>query len=344
MHDDRSRIATDDARSPGLMIAAGQEDAPQLDVHLESVIAGFLRGRVTPVLGAGVNVSGPEPSAREDWVGRRPPSGRELAAYLAAHFKYPADRPSDLLHVSQYVYAVRGGSGPLYDVLHDVFDQDFPTTRVHDFLASVPGGLRRLGPGRRPPLVVTTNYDDLMEAAYTSAGDEFDLLVYVAEGPNAGRFCHRTPQGLEPIQDPRTNVDLDPDQRPVVLKVHGFVDRGSVGGENDDSYVITEDHYIEYLARMDLDNLIPVKVLERLRNCHFLFMGYSLADWNLRAILYRLWSDRRRDRDWWAIQVNPTDLERRSWRRRGVDIFDIRLDDYIEELDKRFRDALGTRS
>jgi hypothetical protein len=322
-------------------LTAGDEAAPQLDVHFDSVVAGFIRGRVTPVLGAGVNVTG---GVGEAWLGRRPPSGRELAAYLAAHFKYPADRPTDLLHVSQYVYAVRGGSGPLYDVLHDVFDQEFPTTSVHDFLAAVPAGLRGLGGRRRPPLVVSTNYDDVMEAAYVSAGEAFDLLVYAAEGPNEGRFCYRAPDGaLEPIADPRTNVDVDPDRRPVVLKVHGFVDRGRPD-ENDDSYVITEDHYIEYLSRMDLDNLIPVKVLERLRNCHFLFMGYSLADWNLRAILHRLWTDRRRQRDWWAIQLDPTDLERRSWRLRGVDIFDIRLDAYVEGLGERFREAVADGS
>jgi hypothetical protein len=316
------------------------QDASELDVHFDSVVAGLMRGRVTPVLGAGVNVGGPD--AGGDWVGRRPPSGRELAAHLAKLFKYPSDRPPDLLIVSQYVYAVRGGSGPLYDVLHEVFNQEFPTAPVHDFLAAVPAALRTLGTGRRPPLVVTTNYDDLMEAAYVGAGEQFDLLVYAAEGPNEGRFCSLAPDGgLEPIDDPRTNVDVDPDRRPVVLKVHGFVDRSNFG--EDDSYVITEDHYIEYLARMDLDNLIPVKVLERLRNCHFLFMGYSLADWNLRAILYKLWSDRRRDRDWWAIQLDPSELERRSWRRRGVDIFDIRLDSYLEGLRARFEEAVGGR-
>lgn len=328
-----------------MSVAAGSQDASDLDIHFDSVTAGLLRGRVTPVLGAGVNVGAATASATEDWLRRRPPSGRELAAYLAAHFKYPPDQPPDLLHVSQYVYAVRGGSGPLYDVLHELFDHEFPTARVHDFLAAVPARLRRVGAGRRPPLVVTTNYDDLMEAAYVSAGEEFDLLVYAAEGPYEGRFCHRPPGGrLEPIADPRTNVELDPDRRPVVLKLHGFVDRGNFSDDNDDSYVITEDHYIEYLARMDLDNLIPVKVLERLRNCHFLFMGYSLADWNLRAILYKLWTDRRRDRDWWAIQLDPTDLERRSWRRRGVDIFDIDLDSYLEGLTARFEEAVGNRS
>ncbi len=128
----------------------------------------------------------------------------------------------------------------------------------------------------------------------------------------------------------------------MLLKLHGFVDRDTADDDdNDDSYVITEDHYIEYLARLDLDNLIPVKVLERMRNCHFLFLGYSLADWNLRALLYKLWTDRRRDRDWWAIQRNPTTLERNSWRRRGVDIFDIPLADYLLALSESFAQTLA---
>jgi hypothetical protein len=33
--------------------------------------------------------------------------------------------------------------------------------------------------------VVTTNYDDLMEAAYVSAREEFDLLAYA---PRAGPY------------------------------------------------------------------------------------------------------------------------------------------------------------
>jgi hypothetical protein len=295
------------------------------------------------VLGAGVNIASRTPRDVGEWLGRYPPSGQELAAYLAAQFKYPAGPEADLLHVSQYIYAIRGGSGPLYDALHEVFDAVFQPTPAHEFLASLPPALREVPPGRKPPLIVTTNYDDLIEAALTARGEPFDLLVYAAEGRHEGGFCTYTPYGgMEPISDPKTDVEMDPDRRTVILKLHGFVDRGSPSDDNDDSYVITEDHYIEYLARMDLDNLIPVKVLERLRNCHFLFMGYSLRDWNLRAILYKLWTDRRRDRDWWAIQVDPTELERKSWRRRGVDIFDVPLDKYVEGLSRRFHESLAS--
>jgi SIR2-like domain len=316
-------------------------DSIQAEAHYDSVVTGLRRGRVTPVLGAGVNLCARAAGEPQTWLGRFPPSGSELASYLAHEFKYPPSEPVDLLRVSQYVYAVRGGSGPLYDVLHEVFDRPYATTPVHDFLASVAPALRGSGNAVKPPLIVTTNYDDLMESALAAAGEPYDLIVYVAEGPHEGRFCLWTPDGtLEPIVDARTNIAVDPDRRTVVLKIHGFVDRRHSGDDNEDSYVITEDHYIEYLTRMNLDDLIPVKILERLRNCHFLFLGYSLTDWNLRAILYRLWSDRRRDRDWWAIQVNPGELERKSWRRRGVEILDISLEEYVERLQSHFSKSL----
>jgi hypothetical protein len=317
-------------------------DLAALDTHYDSVVTGFMRGRVTPVLGAGVSLCGRPPMGVGGWFGKYPPSGDELAEYLAREFKYPPNRTVDLLQVSQYIYAVRGGSGPLYDALHEVFDAPFAATAVHEFLASVPALLRSRPPARKPPLIVTTNYDDLMEASLTAQGEPVVVIVYAAEGPHEGRFCARADGGrLQPIDDPRSNVDLDPDECTVILKIHGFVDREHSGDDNDDSFVITEDHYIEYLTRMDLDNLIPVKVLERLRNCHFLFLGYSLADWNLRAILFKLWTDRRRERDWWAIQLDPGELERKSWRRRGVEILDVPLDVYLDGLGARFREAVG---
>src|SRR5262245_43697817 len=98
------------------------------DPHFDSVLAGFMRGRVTPVLGAGVNLIARTADESHAWLGRFPPSGAELAFHLAVEFKYPPTEPIDLLRVSQYIYAIRGGSGPLYDALRDVFDRTFRPT------------------------------------------------------------------------------------------------------------------------------------------------------------------------------------------------------------------------
>lgn len=323
--------------------ASSPLDLEEFRAHLGAVVDGFRRGKVTPVLGAGVNITSGDVRAADEWLRRLPPSGRELALHLAKRFDYPSSASMDLMLISQYVCAVGAGQGSLYEELHRVFDVDFPATPVHEFLARVPGAARTSGADGKPPLILTTNYDDLMERALVAVGEEFDVLVHVVDqGPSGGQFCTRTADGLlEPVADPKTNVDIDPSRRTVILKLHGFVDRGADDDDNYDSYVITEDDYIEYLARMDLDSLLPVKVLDRMRNCHFLFLGYGLADWNLRALLHRLASERRRKRAWWAIQLRPSLLDRNSWRNRDVTIFDIPLREYIDALATRFDESIN---
>ena len=81
-------------------------------------------------------------------------------------------------------------------------------------------------------------------------------------------------------------------ERPAILKLHGCLDRESAG---DDSYVITEDSYIDYLSGGDVGALIPIALSQRLTSNSLLFLGYSLSDWNLRVILNRIWGARKLD-------------------------------------------------
>ena len=54
--------------------------------------------------------------------------------------------------------------------------------------------------------------------------------------------------------------------------------------------MITEDHYIDYLTKTDIGELLPAELLgQARRESHFLFLGYSMRDWNLRVILHRIW-------------------------------------------------------
>ena len=46
----------------------------------------------------------------------------------------------------------------------------------------------------------------------------------------------------------------------MILKIHGAVDRPNA---RRDSYVITEDHYIDYLTKTDIGQLIPAELLGR---------------------------------------------------------------------------------
>lgn len=312
------------ARSPG---------AGAMDEEIEQAYARIAwwmqRGKVVPVLGAGVNLSDRPPGAgflRGTYL----PSGPELAHELA-HL-YPAIESYSLAEVSQYV-AMLDGNAVLYDELHDVFDADYPLTRVHRMLAGL-ARLQRESPGARDcMLCVTTNYDDLLERAFREIDEPYDLLTYIAEGRDCGKFRHVTAEGeAVVVTRPNEYVDVHLDNRTVIAKVHGAVDRAA----GLDSYVITEDHYIDYMTRADISALFPAMLAAKLRKSHFLFLGYSLRDWNMRVMLHRLWDEQegRKYRSW-AIQAEPTGIDRKAWDNRGVDILPVRLEEFVDAIRER---------
>jgi hypothetical protein len=193
-------------------------------------------------------------------------------------------------------------------------------------------------------LIVTTNYDDQLERAFDESHEPYDLIFYRAEEGHRGGFVHRQ----QPVSD-STPVevsiplgganDYDPDppllsERATILKIHGAVDRENA---HEDSYVITEDDYINFLAHNDLSNLVPSVLKARLVDGHLLFLGYSLRDWNLRAFLQRVWEERRRKRQRrrtsWAIQRDVDALERYSWARNDVRILRADLADFVDTLE-----------
>jgi DNA-binding SARP family transcriptional activator len=276
--------------------------APAED-HFDEVVRILLDGRLVAVLGAEVG---------------------ELAGRLADRFDY-LENGAGLPRVAQYV-SVMKGSGPLYDELHALLDADVPTTAVHRLFASLPPVLRERGVPHQ--LIVTTSYDLALETAFLEAGEEFDVVSYIATGPARGKFCHITPEGKGRLIDlPNTYAtELSLERRTVILKLHGQVDRGP--DREWESFVVTEDDYIDYLAQTDLSGAVPVSLAAKLRRSHFLFLGYTMADWNLRVILNRLWSDQPLSYRSWAVQPQPMPLEREFWRRRDVEVHELPLEQY----------------
>jgi len=248
------------------------------DSHYRTIINAITSGRVVPFLGAGFNLPGRP--VEEDWKWEcgceHLPSGGELSAHLADKFSYPPNQDkSDLVRVSQYIEAMNG-SGPLYEELRTIFNHKYHPQAPHEFLAALPRVFRERGIPPRYQLIVTTNYDDALECAFRDASEKFDLVSYMAKGEDQGKFLHCPPDseaGL--IELPNEYPKPSPEERTVILKIHGAVDRGN---EEQDSYVITEDDYIDYLTRTDISKLVPVKLLAKLKKSHFLFLGYSLRD------------------------------------------------------------------
>lgn len=307
---------------------------PSADHYLE-VASTFVEGGVVPLLGAGVNLCG-RPASEFTWDSQQRtylPSGAELSKFLAGKYRYRHEnRLSDLLRVSQFVATMRG-DGDLYKTLHDLFDADYEVGPLHTLLAQLPGLLRR---DPKPPpyqVILTTNYDDALERAFVEQKEPFDLITYIAASPkeHRGKFMHFPPDGPpRVIEVPNEYAAIDPDKRTVIVKVHGAVKRH--GEFNEDNYVITEDDYIEYLTRTDVTTLMPVLVTERLSESHFLFLGYSMSDWNLRVILRRIWGEQPLSFASWTIQRESEDVERKAWMMRNVETYEIDLAEYVTHL------------
>ncbi len=314
--------------------------------HFRVVAKAISEGRVVPFLGAGVNLSSLPKAKWGPSFHDRLPSAEELTEHLATQYSYPSKEPRELAPVSQYVALVHG-LGTLYEELHRVFSPEYTYTPVHDFFASLRGLLlERMHavpklPWRNRLVLITTNYDDLMESAFRNAGIKHHVLAYIADladRKEAGRFLHLTPQGKSVvIDDPDKEDESFRDEHPVIIKIHGYIDRYNVDEPPDhpikvDSYVITEDDYIDYLAQPDPLKLLPPSIRAVIQKSSFLFLGYRLRDWNFRVILRRIWRDRPPDFPSWAVLLEPTDFDERYWRRRDVEIIDLHLAEYVNNL------------
>ena len=283
-----------------------------LDDHYDEVVRALSSGRLVPVLGSAVAGLG----------------GDELAAHLADRFGCPPDRVRSLAAVSQYV-AARNGIGPLHDELHDVLDRDFEPSVLHAWLAALPSLLRARGLPHQ--LIVTTGLDTSVERAFGAVGEELDIVSYIAAGRDRGRFLHVAPDGSAVVIDePNAYTALSLDARSVLLKVHGQVDRAPA--RDRESFAVSEDDHIDYLAAGDAVGTVPVQLAARLRRSHLLFIGYAVDDWSLRVFLRRVWGHDRLAYRSWAVQPAAEPVARELWHERGAEVYDVAMESYADEL------------
>ena len=286
-------------------------------------------GSVVPFLGAGANLCERPSDAR--WQDGYLPSGAELAAYLAEPYAYP-ESELDLLRVSQWVDLISSPRA-LMDELHDVFSRDYVPNKLHRFLAEVPRILREQGRDVCGQLVLTTNYDDVLEQAFAEADEPVDIVVYETRR-NEQRFVHLRPDGERvTISEPARYREFALEKRSVILKIHGDID---LADSELDTFVVTEDHYIDYLAGESVRALIPAYLMRRIRESDLLFLGYSMRDWNLRVILRQIWAEQGISTGGWSIQRGPSEFDKRFWARQRIEILDVPLEDWVDAMREQF--------
>jgi hypothetical protein len=316
-----------------------------LDDSRLSILTEQLReGELVPFLGAGASVF--------QWANGIPcpPSGTMLAEKLAERCRFPVRDDAqylkrDLARVASYFQHVFFDRMSLYRELRKEFEPEFPPNKLHTFLAQAAG--------QQNMLLITTNYDDMIERAFQAAGRLYHLIVTVVDDPaNAGAvlYCPPNEKQLKPVDPRKLDRELNPILCPgpdedhaldddvkasVIYKIHGSMVRARKAS---DSYLITEEDYIRFLGDLRIRSPVPDSVLAALKRKRLLFLGYSLRDWNFRVLLQML-SEERNDIKDWAIALNPDPVESAIWDKKGVEFRNQDLNDFVVKLETLFGTA-----
>jgi hypothetical protein len=269
------------------------------------------------------------------------PDDADLAEFLAARARLTAGG-GELAEVAQYVRVTRGEPN-VSRWIKQAFVADQEPGPVHRYLASLPDKLERKGFDKCYQMIVTPNFDIALEEALRRAGEPFDVAIYMAAGTEySGKFVHLPWDSVDPqpILVPNEYTDfpfVDDDgrlARTMIVRINGAIDRPEMGYPWRNNLIVTEDHYIDYVGGRSPYEVVPTQILAKLRQASYLFLGYKLSDWRLRAFLQWIWQGETLGRATkWAVERNPGVLEERFWQSCGASLYTTRLADYFLQLD-----------
>ncbi len=279
-------------------------------------------GSIVPFLGAGCSI----------------PSGLPTAAKLAATLSKGAPVEAR----SCYCCCETCATPPLsLDTAASYFQSTWERRSLEETVAAqiTSGGLspihKCLASVSKPMLIITTNYDELLEQAFADRSFEVLILTpvqYETAEPIDELFLRHYRDGVVQQQLEVSGDDLarhiNLEERSLIFKIHGslFGDQAHSPGK----FLITEEDYERSI--LHLDQFLPPAVLEHLDGRRLLFLGYSLRDWNVRALLHRLIGYVRPKS--FAITRSATQLDRELWLARHLDITTMDIDDFVERLNR----------
>lgn len=224
-------------------------------VKMETIAESVKEGKCILFLGSGVHYHSEEYNYPKE---QRPLLGKELSQQLAGQCEFSThfpDESKDNLQRVAMCYEIANSREQLIEEVKKAVQVKKAPSPALQALAKLPF-----------PLIVTTNYDNLLEKALLANGKDPKVVVYDQEGK-------------QPVSNPAPTLD-----EPVVFKIHGDFN-------NSESIVITDEDYIQFVLRMSGKGdvyPVPESFLYHFQIWPTLFVGYSLLDYNLRLLFKTL--------------------------------------------------------
>ena len=132
-----------------------------------------------------------------------------------------------------------------------------------------------------------------------------------------------------------------PGSIPILIRLSGGFDTEF---PDSDGLVVTENDYIKYMGVTGGGILLPAPVTEFLTNAQFLFLGYSLRDWNIRALLQQIWLSQKPRQQSWAILYHVNSIDKTLWTKRGVKMLGALVENYVSDLSRRLKHSDASAS
>lgn len=247
--------------------------------------------RAVLVFGAGAS------KESKDSLGKMPPDGFQLRDALAKKYLGTSNDDRDLMTVSEMAISNGYGEPLVFDEIARLLS-GFPPSRAHKRVTQF--SWRGLA---------TTNYDTLLESAYSEADNP--IQNYVRFVKDSEPYDERLANTINPVP---------------YLKLHGCLDHRL---DRDVPLVLTNEHYNRVRANRE-------KLFNRLREWAetsvLIFIGYKVADSHIRDLIYKL--DPQRRPQWFIVTPTADDNDERFWASKSVSIIRAQFGEFMDALDK----------
>jgi cold shock CspA family protein/tetratricopeptide (TPR) repeat protein len=224
-----------------------------------------------------------------------PPDGKGLARLLADRFLGGQFSTASLSQVSEYAIS----ESSLVDV------QEFIRGIFEKF---EPAPFHRLLPKFRWHGLATTNFDRIVEKAYEAERDPLQVLQPIISNGDRLQDALRSPDSV------------------LLLKLHGCISRTA---DADCPLILTTDQYIQYkVGRSRLFTTLQEWAYDR----PLVFVGHSIQDPDLRAILLELTALGDKRARCFGVVPDADDVAARYWESKKLTLLKGTCKDFLETL------------
>lgn len=240
----------------------------------------------------------------KDDRGHTAPGVKDLTRLLAVRFVDPAYATASLTQVADFAIQ-EAGLFAVQDYIADTFSPYKPTPA------------HRIIPTFRWRAIVTTNYDTLIETTYREHEKPAQKIIPIYKNADRWDSILRDPDNVPLLKLHGCITDTHDENCPLILSTDQYVD-----------YTRGRDRLFRFFAELAAENAIA-------------FVGYGLADQDIRAILQMLDKERVNRPRSFMISKSIDQFSVRYWSPRQVTAiqgtFDEAMHVFDTEIGKHFR-------